>query len=311
MIDTIGVRFHLSPTQEQLQESWVGLPLQIPGEDDREHYFQNAQMSTEVWMRFEYNPPNIKYEKPSLNISVSLPKAMYGENVSMICDEEELEESISGVNQFIETLSWVPSVDIGEGYLYRVDVAYNHDVGEWVPDYIEALFQLQYPRRKTKPYYPEEGVQFYSTVATTSFYDKYEESKLNAARGMLRQETSLRRNTRIGKRMGVDKPRLRDVTKEWAIEMLRHDLEVLGLQERIITDRDMALEILVRKYGYNTGSNLYGHWCALQTMTREQMIEKGCSERTIRERNRRITDVGIAMTSVGEKVVLPPLEIVL
>lgn len=185
MIDTVGVCFPISPTRKHLY-SWVGTPKIFPDGTRKERYIQNVALETGARVDFEYYPVYGTYNEPCLKIWLSLPKALFGENVSIIESDEELQMSIDSTNEHLSTLSWLPDVDLLQGFLYRLDCAYNHFVGDRLPDYIEAFFHLEFPRRDTKPYYPHQGVQFYSKVSTTSFYDKYAESRLPQAKGILR-----------------------------------------------------------------------------------------------------------------------------
>ena len=52
-------------------------------------------------------------------------------------------------------------------------------------------------------------------------------------------------------------PTLREVTKEWGVETLRHDLEVLGLQDSIICDRDLRWLSPPRSIGFPEPSRLH------------------------------------------------------
>ena len=78
--------------------------------------------------------------------------------------------------------------------LTRLDICYNHHVGALLPNYLSALAILDYPRRKTTHTYRNESVIYQNTQANTKFYDKRAESKNPAASGILRQETTFRKN---------------------------------------------------------------------------------------------------------------------
>jgi hypothetical protein len=91
-----------------------------------------------------------------------------GNNIDLTNNEDELGEAIQEANKSIRNIRIFPEVDAGLGQLTRVDTAYNHQVGESVYEYIRALSNLEYSRRKTKPYL-YEGVQYMSKSVTTNF----------------------------------------------------------------------------------------------------------------------------------------------
>jgi hypothetical protein len=309
MLDTVIVWFPVSPTQKQLQGNWVGHPLIFPDGKNLPKYFQNAKMDNGTLVKFKYYPPNPPhYPLPWLSIQVSLPKVLYGNNVQMITKKSDIGEAIQRVNQFLGRLSWLPSLDIGSGTLWQVDLAYNHPVGEYVQDYVRALLKLDYPKRHTKPY-PHEGVQFLSGVGILKFYDKLVECSMPDAYGYLRQESVLRHTYYIGRMMGIEYPTLKDIAIPWITGVLQKDLQKLHLTRNIITDRSTAQAMLVKIYGWSQGDKLFGHLYARQSMSEEQMISSGMSARTIRKYKKQITDVGIALTLCDDGMQLAPLEI--
>ena len=92
--------------------------------------------------------------------------------------------------QNYQIVTGIPKVNLWFGILARLDVCYNHKVGELVPYYIDALQSLEYSRRKTGPW-TTEGVQYKNKQMSTKFYDKEKESGNSEAYGILRQETTL------------------------------------------------------------------------------------------------------------------------
>ena len=169
---------------------------------------------------------------------------LFGDNVQLIEEQWQIDEAIYLVNQFLPTIPWIPKVDFGAGTLFRVDVTYNHPVGDRAYDYIKALFNLDgdYPQRDTRPW-KYSGVQFYSKATTTTFYDLLKKHQTLSASGLLRQETSMCESRNIDERMGKGSPTLRDVTIGWLADTLDKDLKVLHLDNAIICSRDLALEL--------------------------------------------------------------------
>jgi hypothetical protein len=310
VIDTIIGTFPISPTLRQLQD-WVAHPLYLPDGKVYGKYFQKAALDNGAAIGFVYYPPNPKYPDPWLQIKVSLPKVLFGTNIAVITEEAEIEEGICVVNKFISGLKWVPNVDLGEGVLWRVDPAFNYQVGDRVQDYITAFFKLSYPERKTKPYL-YEGVQFRSPgkhpTSVSSFYDKQKESLSSEALGYLRHEGHYYHTYYLGRLMGIQNPTLRDLKISWLVDMLQKDLDRLRLKDTLICTRDLALDILQKQYGSASANRLYGHLIARQSITLEQMIARGTNIRSIQRWDKLITSAGVALT-MTDKVPLPPLII--
>jgi len=258
---------------------------------------------------FKYYPPNPpRYPLPWLSIQVSIPNILYENNIQMSTGKSDIEEAIHRVNQFLGEQSWLPGLDFGLGFLWQVDLVYNHQVGEYVQDYVRALSKLDYPKRDTQPY-PHQGVQFKSGVAVLKFYDKWVESSIREVYGNLRQESVLRHTYYIKRRMGIEYPTLKDISIPWVSKVLQEDLQKLHLTGSIITDRSTAQATLVQRYGWNHGDKLFGHLNACQSMSRDQLVARGMSERTIRKYKKQIADAGIALTLCDDGMQLAPLEI--
>ena len=136
-------------------------------------------------------------------------------------------------------------LDLAEGILIRLDMCYNHQVGDAVDDYIKALGNLDYPHRRTK-HHRYEGVEFRAKHKTTKFYNKEHESGFTEAHGILRQEITLLNGKDIQKFLHKPKPTLLDVISEQVAEELRSDLEKLGLLNNSIANRDTALKVFVK-----------------------------------------------------------------
>jgi len=307
VIDTVSLRFHDEPTETQLEE-WDTHHYSKSNGETQKKYILRVPIDGGVILRAIYYPRNPGFLAPMLKITFSVPKVLFGNNVDMLSDMEQLKAVIQIVNMSIALCEGMPTVDFWEGVLGRIDLCYNHQVGELVPDYIRSFSCLSYPHRKTRPYL-NEGVQYKSQVVTTKFYDKLNQCRLPIAQGILRQETTLRKPYNIERRMGVSNPQLRDVKKEWIVEMLTNDLDKLRLNNHITCNRECAQEILVEEYGSNTGTRLLGYWIARQNMTKEQMIASGTNLRTIQRNEKMITDAGVSLAMTDATVPLPPLRI--
>lgn len=303
MIDTVKLRFPIELTPEQLME-W---PDHFTHQHWRiiMHKHSTSLVHDGTSVRATYYPPNVYYRKPSLQVEFSMTKILYGENVSEITDAAEIQAAALVANGVVASIPGMPTVDMREGVLQRIDVCHNHQVGELVQNYIKAMSDLEYPHRKTEPYY-HEGVQFRSGVATTKFYDKHRECKRPDAKGILRQETTLRKPSYIGRKLGIPNPTLADVSIEWAASILEDDLQSLHINQQAICNRDEAMQRLVEAYGKRKGTSLYGYLAMRQSYKPEQL---DYSRRTILHKDKEITDAGVAIAMLDTPVPLPPLQI--
>jgi hypothetical protein len=84
----------------------------------------------------------------------------------------------------------------------------------------------------------------------------------------------------------------------------------LGLKDRQITDMSNSSQMLIDKYGFTKARPLIGHLTLRQSMTREQMIERGATTRTIQNDEKLILDAGVSTSTTDEYVTLLPLSIV-
>ena len=308
MLDTAAVSFHVSPTPDQLA-SWANYTLKFSNGHVRTKHFINTHNSHGATLSFFHYPPHPpRFPLPFLSIQASLPAVLFGNNVEQIAAESEIDEAIHEVNNFIAAVPWLPDLDFGAGCLRRLDAVYNHHVGPLVSDYIQALFRLDYPYRKTQPY-PYEGVQFKSGTISTSFYDKAKESLSAAASGILRQETKLLHRYYIERKTSLDYPTLRDITLPMLCKILQQDLDMLHLNACTVMDKSTAQQLLIDRYGYMRGNTLFGHLIARQSMSREQIRLQGASARTIQHYEKQITDAGVSLALGNDRLALPPLEI--
>ena len=262
-------------------------------------------MSRPVTVRATYYPLNYRGD-PMVTVELSLPKALYGNNFTMIAD---LALAIDAANNCLARCPALPALDIAEGVLIRIDPCYNHLVGHLVPEYINAIGTLDYPHRRTK-LHRNEGAEFRAKHATTKFYDKLRESHHPDASGILRHESTFLSPKRIVKLLATDKPTLRDVTPEWAAMILTIDLELLRLRNRTIATADTALATLCERYGPNAGAM---YWALLMNQpgtTRAAIANKATLHpRSLDGRLKAIVDSGIAPTLTESTEPLPPLEI--
>jgi hypothetical protein len=306
MIDTIRVKFPISPSPIQLNKGWDKQIRLNANHTNREKYTYNPIIpDLELTIRCTYYPLDYSGH-PMTTIELSLPKAVFGNNYYMVHD---IEEAISCVNKLLSSDPFIPKVDIGEGILLRFDPCYNHMVGELVPYYVNAIASLDYPHRRTK-HHRNEGAEFRSKHTTTKFYNKQRETVDPNAFGILRQETTFLTSKRISSIFGKKHPTLRDITPDLISSILISDLSHLKLNGNSIADRDTALSTLTNKYGSFAGMYYWGVLKArIEKSNQSITSENKMHPRSLNRRIKAITDAGIAPTLTDYSEPLPPLEI--
>lgn len=302
MIDTIRVKFPIAPTAFQLG-AWKHITSkELQGEKER--YIYNP-VSGSASLRFTFFP--IDYNGfPMLTLETSLPKLVHGNNYQMI---ESIEEAIKIANAKLAKVRDIPMLDIAEGILIRLDICYNHQVGDAVDDYIKALSNLDYPHRRTKAH-RYEGVEYRAKHKVTKFYNKENETGKVEARGILRHETTMLKGKDIQKLTGSKSPTLLDVPIDLIKESLMGDLKALGLLNNSIANRDTALKTLCEAYGEDAGFYYYGLLVARQNKSKKQIksvMKK--HPRSIDRKIKKIKDVGLPTTFTDREEPLPPLVI--
>jgi hypothetical protein len=139
-----------------------------------------------------------------------LPKLLYGNNYTVL---GSIDGTIKLANMFLANVPHAPILGLAEGILIRLDMCYNHQVGDAVNDYIKAIRNLDYSHGWTK-YHRYEGVEFKAKHITTKFYNKQDESKCQEAFGILRQEATLLEPDDIRKHLKNRKPTLLNVSRD-------------------------------------------------------------------------------------------------
>lgn len=305
MLDTIRVKFPINPTEEQLKgwihktsESQTGI---------RNSYIYNTLID-EAMLKFTYFPLDYK-SKPMLTLEVSLPKLLFDNNYRMITS---IDGAITIANTMLDGIPHIPKLDIAEGVLIRLDMCFNHQVGDAVEDYITAISKLDYPHRRTKGH-KGEGAEFKAKHATTKFYNKEHESGYAEAHGILRQETTLMSGKDIKKIFKVKQPTLKDITKEKVTEYLKNDLSKLGLLGNSIANRDIALQSLCETFGKKAGIYYFGLFMSKTSKSRKRIVkDSDMHPRSLDRQLRKIVvEAGIPLTWTDREEPLPPLNITL
>ena len=303
MLDTIKVKFPIEPTEEDLKTAWT-LKSTRTQKGEKNHYIYNPVLD-EVTLRFTYIP--VDYSgKSLLSLEFSLPKLLFNNNHQMI---QSIDGAIKIANLQLASVKHVPHLDLAEGILMRLDMCYNHQVGDAVDDYINAIGNLDYPHRRTK-YHRHEGTEFKAKHKTTKFYNKEHESGLAEAHGILRQEITILTGKDVQKFLGTPRPTLLDVSREIVKAELENDLQKLGLLNNSIANRDTAFETLSDTFGEHAGPYYFGILVSKNQKSRKRVAkEANMHPRSIDRKLKKMVDAGIPLTLTDQEEPLPPLII--
>jgi len=305
MLDTVRVKYYISPDPEQLTH-WKRKTTTTETHGEKEFYLYNPIINNDkVMLKYTYYP--LGYDtKPLLTLECSLPKLIFGNNFQMLLS---IDRSIEAANKKLSNVLNAPILNLAEGILIRLDICYNHKVGEAVDDYIKAIANLEYPHRRTR-HYLFEGVEFKAKHITTKFYNKQRETRRAEAFGILRQETTIMNGKAIQNMLGIKKPTLLDVSRDFIVEYLNNDLEKLSLLNNSIGTRRTTLKTLCDAYGNMAGFYYYGLLVSKIDKSKKQIAqETNTHHRSLDRRLSKIVDADVPLTLTDKEEPLPPLNI--
>jgi len=310
MIDTVVIGFPIEPVKRQLEPWHVTITKQSPQKNGHKKLHTKFQ----TWLEYDSGKIHVTYypqdmlnrPNPVILYEMSLPRLVYGNNLVLL---EDPSLAIKKANQIIEQNPIVPRVDLNCGAVYRIDLCYNFQVGEFVSEWIRQLSKLEYPRRKTKPYYPSDGVRYHSGKATLTFYDKEEKSHNAKAYGILRMEATWKGRTQIGKLVGLPEARLGDFPIHLILSILDSELKKLGIKDREPIDPMASQTALIKQYGPEQGTRLFGFLCSSQQARKKDLLALGMSKQTISRNRKQIQEAGLSFGIAEEGHLLPSLVI--
>src|SRR5215213_4851121 len=289
MLDTIRVKFPIYPSEEQLK-GWTSRITRTQ-EGERKVFIYNPKVE-ETTLRFTYYPRDYS-GKPMLTLECSLPKLIFDNNYQML---GSIDGTIKIANILLQDLPHVPNLDLAEGILIRLDMCYNHQVGDAVDDYIRAIGNLDYPHRRTK-HHRYEGVEFRAKHKTTKFHNKEHESGYIEAHGILRQEITMLKGKDIQQFLHKPQPTLLDVDYEQVTDELKSDLQKLGLLNNSIATQSTALNTLCETQGDDAGIYYFGLLVSKMDKSRKQIKQSMKTHpRSLDRKLKKIVDAGIPLT---------------
>jgi len=251
-----------------------------------------------------YNNPN-----SCLLIEFSLPRMLYGNNITLVKSIEEVFEATFCAKRLLSQLPELKHIDLINAKLIRIDICYNHFVDDRVNEYIHCISNLEFPHRK-RIIHPNEGVYYKSHGKISKFYDKERQSGSPKAFGILRQEITIRDHESILNVFGGNSPTVGEIQKNLLLDELNHELIILHLDDTIIGDRDLAAKTLLDYHG-SKGYRYYGYLVDSEGRSIEDMMKNDGKSRCTHLRNRRmINKAGVSLAMTKNKIPLPKLEII-
>lgn len=327
MIDSIVLNFNIVIPLIETYEEWEpvtrGRNCQIPEcYEYTGHGYPTETIPTRITAEYY---PNSRYTRsPLLKIYIgSVQKLIFGNNYQNCTDINLI---IKKVNEHINKIPGLSSIDASEGLLRRIDICKNHHVGEFLQKYIELINTLDYDHRnkscysnkRHKPFNIDfldnagrfNGVVFSSHCISTSFYDKEKECNDPKARGILRHEVRIIRKKEIARQTGLSDPKLKDLTLSIAEKILKKDLARLGLDREILSE-ESAREQLIKIHGNKKGSKLYDYLRIFNDYpgkTKKQIAEsRGVSYDTVLNWSSALKKAGVLPSLAPRSIKLPQL----
>jgi hypothetical protein len=319
MLDTVWIGYKVELNEHQLQEFFKSQTTKEKILYSTLNYSVNYKLPGNRDVRIVYHPYNKQKEyDPLLIYQFSLPKFVYGNNILEVLDQQEM---IEKSNQLLNFLSFLPSVDVSKGMIYRIDLVCNYQVGDLLPIYKKAFAMLHYPHRVTKPY--DGGTLYPSTEDSCCFYDKeLEVSKTkqkseydflfdpNLAQGIWRHERRLH-NPRLIQEITLKRcPTILDFPKERIVQLLTQDLERLKVKEQTISGQDIALNKLTKMWGASTADSLLGFMLRNQGLDMEEARKNyKLGRKAIERKFKKVRDAGVSLVLEDNQIEIPPLTV--
>jgi transcriptional regulator with XRE-family HTH domain len=293
--------------EDLLEQHWQKKETSIFGGVVAVEYRHNRKPTDPLPLRATYRP-EARSGEHELLIEFSLPKLVIGNNWEMVWDLPAALHRLDSILPECPALPPLPpSAEIA---LSRLDICYNHEVGDLLPHYIEALFRLDHARR-TVARFNTETVEFRAKSVKTKFYDKHAESQGQAPQGLLRQEITLHRSAAIKRALRTsERVFLGSLTIPRLKEVLDRNLDTLTLSDRCLLTPDLSCQILTDHYGSNRGLRLFGVLTAFQTLGRQELADRlGITRASVSRLLRDIKKAGLSLTQTRQEAPLPPLTI--
>jgi hypothetical protein len=267
----------------------------------------------------EYWHPELKGKHPhflqyspkrmELKVETSLPKVLSGSNVGLL-SETDLNKVLDLVSDRVS--SWcgsdVPHVSEWD-IRGRVDSVYAWNVGSCVDDYLHALKSVNLSRHVSQSVDRESTLYWRNSQRVIRMYDKFRETRVDEAKGVLRFEVQLNHAKAEFERMAnVKSSKVKDILKwENSRRILENYLEGIG-GDLVIADEEKCLKLLTSKFGATKAIRLFGYIQSMRVYSRDELVRFGVRRETVW---RALRDVHLAGANVGvaKSGVLPSLTL--
>lgn len=246
-----------------------------------------------------------------VRVEASLPKLLYGNNVSTVCDPLPAIELLREI-VLDHVAGDVRPVD--EMGCLRADFCHNFNVGAALPEYLDVLNHVSFLQHR-RMYDGYGGIEWLgSNGRMVRAYDKHREilekegKDIPEAKGILRFEVEIRKKSQyLQRRIGTKYLNMLDVLDPAiAYRCLVETLDKMALRSHFVC-RDSAKAVLDSQFGYRKSTRLLGFLRRLETETVED-IKRVSSRSTFYSDKGALRRLGLFPPSAAP-IELPGLEI--
>lgn len=259
----------------------------------------------------QYFPPkNSDPDDPAghLKVETSLPKALNGENVSMLSPGDVAKALDVVSNRISDRVGEI--AHFGEWDLRgRLDFTFNWQAVGLVSEYLHAFKSLQLSRHHTDSVDVDATIYWRNAQRVMRLYDKFKETGLEIARDILRFEIQENHAKGELKRIaGASSTKLVDVLN-WdnARMIIQHYLDSLGA-DLVVTDQEKLFNLLLKKCGASKAYRLFGFALANQVFSRDEQLRMGAKRWWYWHTRREVQQLG-ASVAMSKSGLLPPLAL--
>lgn len=272
MIDTVAGKWERGPymPKDQSRNSW---------ETRTREFFDPKAQATVTVVHRTFNSREARLsifgDGGGLRVEASLPKLLYGNNLSTVCDAVPAMERL---REYVMDYVGGEIRPVEEMECLRVDYCHNFNVGSALPEYVNALGQVPFLKHR-RVYDGYGGVEWFgSNGRMVRAYDKYQEilqkdkMDLPAAKGVLRFEVQTRKKSQyLQRRLGTKHLRIVDaLNPELAYRVLVETLDKMALRSDFVP-RDFAKAMLDEAFCYRKATRLLGLLRRLETESIEDI----------------------------------------
>ncbi len=242
-----------------------------------------------------------------LKIETSLPKVIYGENVSLLSpgDSGRVLDEVS--NRVSDLCGEIPH--FGDWDLRgRIDACFAWRAPGMVHEYLQAFRWVTIARHYSDSVDKEATLYWFNSERRVRLYDKYKETVIEAAKDLLRFEVQLNHGKRELQRLGIASTRVGELVNwETAKAILGDFLDRLG-GDLVISDDVKLMRALVNKCGAARARRLMGAIIYYRAFSGSDLRSMGFKREVVSRDRREVRKVGLSVGG-SSRPVLPPLQL--